>query len=474
MMTLFAATTLLIATVAAFVPSGKRFATTGGAISSRSGRLNSDKSPQINPNDLESEEERERRMELVRQIQKSFYSDSSGIQKNTNGTLTDVPLWRVQWTELPGYQNVLNCHVAHYTHMFQSIVNGPKPWYFGHVFLPGGSENLENPRYKLCEDGTEAAHVGVLMKVSDYQQLEDGRLLLIAQAMGRFRVVEATQHAPYAIVNVELTPDRELVEVYYPTALDLAAEAGISNARVQATAWAAARVAAINEAMHWEAFEYRNVQVEDTVSGGVEVSPIANYDSAEIPSNAFDAETVLRDYIDAAVDSSDAKDIREQPDNLGLASFEDFKSKILDLEREVWIDLDYLIQLLGALNPSGGVPVPTQLLGLLPSGQDWPDGFKLDGYVDKLKVERAVVGTASKSPFIAIDDAAPIYPDLRRALRLSFGVWVILDSLMAGFSPAAATRQSVLEIESIWERLDAALRGLNAINIALKDALEKR
>ena len=79
----------------------------------------------INPNDLETPEERERRMEMVRQIQKSFYGDEAvteegqrklAVKSDKSSTvLQNVPLWRVQWVELPGYQNILNCHVAHYT-----------------------------------------------------------------------------------------------------------------------------------------------------------------------------------------------------------------------------------------------------------------------------------------------------------------------------------------------------------------------
>ena len=93
-----------------------------------------------------------------------------------DGTLRDVPLWRVQWTELPGFQNVLNVWQPHYTHMFMSVVNGPRPWYFGHVHLPGGTESLNKTEYRL-EKGTRAPLTGVLMQVGDYKQLDDGRLV---------------------------------------------------------------------------------------------------------------------------------------------------------------------------------------------------------------------------------------------------------------------------------------------------------
>ncbi len=36
-------------------------------------------------------------------------------------------------------------HVPHYIHMFDAIMAGPRPWRFGHVYLPGGSEALGTP-----------------------------------------------------------------------------------------------------------------------------------------------------------------------------------------------------------------------------------------------------------------------------------------------------------------------------------------
>ena len=42
-------------------------------------------------------------------------------------------------------QEVLHVHVPHYCHMFEGIMAGPRPWRFGHVYLPGGSEALGTP-----------------------------------------------------------------------------------------------------------------------------------------------------------------------------------------------------------------------------------------------------------------------------------------------------------------------------------------
>ena len=86
----------------------------------------------------ETPEEREERMKLVRRIQGAFYQqtateDQDEIPDTSNGILPNLALFRVQWTELPGYQNILNIHVPHYTHMFRTILAGPKPWRFGSI-----------------------------------------------------------------------------------------------------------------------------------------------------------------------------------------------------------------------------------------------------------------------------------------------------------------------------------------------------
>jgi hypothetical protein len=113
--------------------------------------------------------------------------------KKAPTVLEQVPLWRVQWMKLLGYQRALNCHVPHYTHMFHHIVlNDPKPWLFGHLFLPEGSENLDSaanqlPQEPLFIGSKSTTQVTVTgMQVTNYQQFDDGHLALIVQVLDQF------------------------------------------------------------------------------------------------------------------------------------------------------------------------------------------------------------------------------------------------------------------------------------------------
>jgi Lon protease-like protein len=78
-------------------------------------------------------------------------------------------------------------HVPHYTHMFDQVLAGPRPWRFGHLYLPEGSRNLGSPEYDLVP-GTKAPLTGTLMEVLSCLWLKDGRLLLLAVGLCRFRV----------------------------------------------------------------------------------------------------------------------------------------------------------------------------------------------------------------------------------------------------------------------------------------------
>lgn len=167
-----------------------------------------------------------KRMELVRSLQSAFYRSSAETNAatfldDTSGILHHLPLWRVQWTELPGRSNVLNVHEGTYTNMFETILTGDRPWYFGHLYLPEGSTNLKSNDYchKLkpyseelrdtarASEPSRSAVVGTLMRIVDYRRLKDGRLILLVQAMERFVVSNVVQMLPYSVANVQLLPD---------------------------------------------------------------------------------------------------------------------------------------------------------------------------------------------------------------------------------------------------------------------------
>lgn len=79
----------------------------------------------------------------------------------------------MQWVELPGFQNMLNVWQPRYTHMFERVMAGPKPWLFGHLHLPGGTANLGKPgtgldwrtSSNLGEKKDHAPVIGTLMQV---------------------------------------------------------------------------------------------------------------------------------------------------------------------------------------------------------------------------------------------------------------------------------------------------------------------
>ena len=451
---------------------------------------------------------------MVREVQRSFYSDCGGEGRGPvpvpaiDGThLVELPLWRVQWSELPGRQTVLNVHVPHYTHMFQRVLaaaasssadasgGGGRGPLFGHLYLPGGSASLDDARYRLgaADVATDAARYGTLMRVTGHTQLSDGRLAVVAQALGTIRVDDVSAHVPYSVASrAALVPDAELARCHLDGAVRLVtarvgnggtAGGGGRGEEGRRLAWGAARAAAAAEAVHWEGFEFRPVRVEECLGGAgggaaQEVSPLANYDAGGVPGDPFDAVAAMEAHLDAVMAEEEVEG--SSSSSAGAAFSEppppvdhgDEVDRILTLERDVWTGVDLMIRLLRDLSPDPGgpIPVPTQLLGMLPVGVEWPESFALEDYVEGLAAEDgALVGTASRSPFVWASRVAPEYPALRRAQRLSFAIWVLLDSSLAGYGPASGTLQSVLELDSIYDRLKAAERGLLVVNQALKN-----
>ncbi len=401
-----------------------------------------------NPIENETPEERESRMKLVRELQKSFYKDEEtpkSASTNTN-IIENLPLWRVQWTELPGSQNVLNVHVPHYTNMFQKILKGQtKAWgddenndddlnqesnfYFGHIFLPEGSENLDNPEYALQE-----GDVGTLMKISDSRQQSDGRLTLVVQALERFEISNVIRsHSPYGIADVKVCVDREQQQHLYNET---------------------------DDPFGHHPFEYRMVSIEeceitadDGTVVGLRVSPLSNYDNT----------------------------CKEMP--LSVSNNKDCDN-VLVAESDVWVAFDMLLKLLRIANNGAGVPVPTQLLGLLPRSRSmknddntiiqdgWPPNFSLETFADGMQEKYATVGTYSKSPFVRVGDNKD-YSPLRRAQRFSYVVWTLTDSIVLPESSAnnKFSPENILKLTSTLERLELALDKIQKISQLLKRAL---
>jgi Lon protease-like protein len=71
--------------------------------------------------------------------------------------------------------------------MFEVIFSRPRPWLFGHLMLPAGSKSLGSPSYSLAS-GSQAPLVGVLVQVTRAVRLRDGKFLILATAVARFKV----------------------------------------------------------------------------------------------------------------------------------------------------------------------------------------------------------------------------------------------------------------------------------------------
>lgn len=434
-------------------------------------------------------------MELVRKIQASFYQDeavsvSTLEEEGRDGTATqwlhrdpenptvidNLPLWRVQWTEMIGYQNVLNVHVPHYTHMFRQLVlQHPRPWFYGHVHLPGGSENLNNPTYRLPDAegprGPGATLTGTLMQITDYATQEDGRLTLVVQGVGRIEVVEARQHVPYAVARVKLVPDREAFDQYvWPIVGTTPMGYELSMALLAACQDVAAR-----EADLYRDLEYRGTKCSPVNALVEGVSPLSNIngtttlDLGQIREElgAVFAAGLAREAVEVGSDEILlASSTCKLWDHSFLYDLED----VIEMESCVWIELDRMISLLQRAQPDAEVPVPSQVLGLLPTDVDWPREFRLSVLADKLEAEETYVGTHSKSPFVRLSRKYAEYPLLRRAERLSYVIWVFLPVAPAVDQQVPMTQQ-VLETLSVVDRLKMADAQLKILNKGIESLL---
>lgn len=404
----------------------------------------------------ESEEERKQRMKLVRSLQDIYYKND---QRNTytslnetTGIIKHLPLWRVQWTELPGRSNVLNVHDPIYTNMFESILSRPKPWYFGHLYLPGGSKSLRSEEYEfelknwqddsnLVEDKdpkSRTSVVGTLMRISDVRRLQDGRLCLLVVGIERFVVQNAIQNLPYSIADVQILPDFDQL---FQT--------------VQGETTKTSRAQAIQESLNYLSYEFAEIslplsktkkymtQTEVYGSWLVDLLPFAAYEFVESylpPKHEYRTNgtySTAHNDTRLSLESQLLKHnvLRRPPSYYEKSPFPEDLLSNDQLEQRLWNALeDYC----GAT----GSNLHKDIACLLPPDRPLP------AFLDTYQIKRL-----SRN-----------YPDYRRQRRFSFAASALLESIVP---KDLQLRQVLLETPSTNERLFSVLQWFDLVNAQL-------
>jgi len=251
----------------------------------------------------------------------------------------------------------------------------------------------------------------------------------------------------------------------------------------------------VAEAMFWHPFEYRHVPLEKTpasAGSAVTVSLLVNFDGG---ANVIaDATTSSRDAIRDALEDyivHGTNDVKEYD----LESMAD-EQDVAELEYRTWIEVDQMIRLLTKAAPyQDGIPIPTQMLELMPQKppaphKDWPKEFALHKFVSRLESDQdarkfvsrlesdqnTMIGTASSIPFVHVGmnkGKYDAYPGLRRAQRLSFVIWVLLEQILVD-GDQTMSRQMILETDSIAERLRSSMVMMRKISTILGQMIVER
>ena len=296
---------------------------------------------------------------------------------------------------------------------FEELVRGPEPWLYAHVQLPGGRDNIGNPEYDLKNETSLAPRTGTLMRVARYEKQPDNRWAVWVQGLARCRVEKALRNMPYARADVRIIPDGEAFSHF-----------GGTSAFPEC--WSAAL-------LEDEAF----ARVEFLPPPeSADVAPVCQYDVAA--ATAWDGDSMEGIYAAPLSVDADARKAADAADG----------ALLIARERDVWLKLDELLRRLSSVSPTA-VPVPSQILGLLPPDGDWPEDFALTAVA-----ERLAANVAPPDPFNRRYTKPPGgYPAHRRAARLSYAVWAVVGG----------AAQPVLDARTTAERLALALRRLEAL-----------
>ena len=479
--------------------------------------------------DLQGGRDESRNAEVA-QLKRLFYSDdesesqaSASESLRQQGFLADVPIarWKSQ-PFLPHQQVLLNIFQPEYTHMFESLLASPQPWYYMHLHLPGGIENLANPEYALpdgvtpSESASLGARHGTLMRVVSFKRLPDARLRIVVQGLGRAIVVRGTQQLPFARGDVQLLPDTEaLLDAACTSRAWLLEEA--KRRAVEATDASddddgtscdegkrrrrTVLAAAAAEEAWWRDYEHAAYELTD---GSVPPPAFCSFDPAQAARAVAGATDAVHEALHEALAPAEAEEALrgEASEEVASALFEAVVMTPLDeaeeeaaeeaaeravslqtLELQVWLELDAVLRSIAHLaGDPDAMPAPVQLLGLIPPAPagGWPDDFALLRVATQLRAAEAaksatdaetlVIG-GSASDMLGYDpgEAEPFepvdagYPARRRAQRLSFSIWQVIANYWAGLE-----LQPVLEVESTSDRLRMSLIRLRALAEQLK------
>ena len=412
-------------------------------------------------------------------LEKAFFTaadDTVATQEDHSaGVLRDLPLWRVQWTCLPGHNQLLHVHVPHYCHMFESMVresgnraefgdrvmfgaNGPL---YGHLLLPGGSNSLGTPNSMLA-NGSPAPTVGTVLRLREVRRLGDGRLAIKSEAVCRFRVLRGTQVSPYSRADVAILPDAE--EVLEMLAHEpYAALQSDANAKIAAATAGAAAATLVH--MRYEAAgpsaptlqedieENEPKQLCDLNLSGMDLDgcwaeaakaaqTAARFGGSVEGMQAFESADEIVAYPGAArwLDSDwgpwrtsmvppDADPSRL--DLLGRAEYEAVSNGLAHLERAVWSELITCMHLIGRVRVLSGKTVGIDAVATRDAPVNLPETVT---YCIPPEIANGV-------PAEWLNRWSPI----RRAQRFSYMIASLLPDL---------DRQQLLQFSSAYERLD--------------------
>jgi uncharacterized protein len=116
--------------------------------------------------------------------------------------IQQLPLFPLGTVLFPG--TTLNLHIfeERYRTMIGTCLEQNSP--FGVVYLHSGDDVGEG---RPLTRPTETASIGTIAQISANVRLEDGRYLLNALGVQRFRIMQITQRAPYLIASVMPLPE---------------------------------------------------------------------------------------------------------------------------------------------------------------------------------------------------------------------------------------------------------------------------